>query len=223
MGALSTSRILDLSTKWYVSFRENIILWGNTQHILEPTTQRMDSLFLSCVIIIGNGKITPERIARLEHIDFEWDPQKAQWNIMYGKLQIFQKEIGHCKVPKGYTKDPELANWVRNQRLEHANMTKNKKSRMTQDRFQLLDDLGFKWSTTMPQKATSTVTTVVKAKKGAAATTTTETPTTAVKDEAAATTTATTTTEEATTTETKVETNTVEEIPTHVLENTVEV
>jgi hypothetical protein len=37
-------------------------------------------------------------------------------------------------------------------------MTKGKKSRMTDDRFQLLDDMGFKWSVTMPPKATTTTT-----------------------------------------------------------------
>jgi hypothetical protein len=94
----------------------------------------------------------------LESIGFEWDPQRAQWNIMFEKLLSFHKEVGHCKVPKGYTKDPELANWVRNQRLEHANMTKNKMSRMTQDRYKLLDDLGFKWSTAMPHKPRKPVT-----------------------------------------------------------------
>jgi hypothetical protein len=157
----------------------------------------------------------------LESIGFEWDPQRAQWNIMYSKLQAFQREARHCKVPKGYTKDPELANWVRNQRLEHANMTKNKKSRMTQDRFQMLDDLGFKWSTTMPHKTTP------KTKKSAVVVTTTattQTPTTASMGDVAAAARA-TTNEEATTTETKAKVETVEEIPPpppHV-ENTVEV
>lgn len=48
--------------------------------------------------------------------------------------------------PKGYNKDKELANWVRNQRLEEANMKKGKKSRMTPERLKALSDLGFKWS-----------------------------------------------------------------------------
>jgi hypothetical protein len=132
----------------------------------------------------GHGKITPERIARLEGMGFEWDPQRAQWNHMFEKLKQFKEEVGHCKVPKvrfirrpnpcslvpvnpelvllflptvlqGYTKDPELANWVRNQRLEHANMIKGKKSRMTEDRFKKLDEAGFKWSTTTPTKGST--------------------------------------------------------------------
>ena len=57
-------------------------------------------------------------------------------------------------MPKGYDKDWELANWVRNQRLEQANLKKEgKKSRMTPERFKLLDDLGFKWSSPTPARA----------------------------------------------------------------------
>eukprot|EP00429_Kryptoperidinium_foliaceum_P007691 CAMPEP_0176009660 /NCGR_PEP_ID=MMETSP0120_2-20121206/4364_1 /TAXON_ID=160619 /ORGANISM="Kryptoperidinium foliaceum, Strain CCMP 1326" /LENGTH=326 /DNA_ID=CAMNT_0017342461 /DNA_START=16 /DNA_END=996 /DNA_ORIENTATION=- len=94
----------------------------------------------------GSAKITPERIARLEELGFEWDPQQAQWEKMFDRLVKYKEAEGHCKVPKGYMKDIELANWVRNQRLEHANKLKGKKSRMTDERFRRLDDLGFKWS-----------------------------------------------------------------------------
>jgi hypothetical protein len=103
----------------------------------------------------GKGKITPERIRKLEEISMEWDPQRAQWNAMVAKLKVFAKIHGHCKVPKGYQVDPELANWVRNQRLEYANQLRGKRSRMTQDRVDLLNSMGFKWSTSMPTKAKS--------------------------------------------------------------------
>jgi hypothetical protein len=69
---------------------------------------------------------------------------------MFQKLQEFAKENDHCKVPKGYIKDPELANWVRNQRLEYANLQRNKKTRMTADRVDRLNEMGFKWSTAVP-------------------------------------------------------------------------
>jgi hypothetical protein len=58
-------------------------------------------------------------------------------------------------VLQGYSKDTELANWVRNQRLEQANMKKGKKSRMTPERYEMLDKVGFKWSTTIAKKGTS--------------------------------------------------------------------
>lgn len=46
---------------------------------------------------------------------------------MYQLLCDFKKQHGHVRVPKGFTQDPELANWVRNQRLEHSNMQRGKK------------------------------------------------------------------------------------------------
>jgi hypothetical protein len=94
----------------------------------------------------GKGKITPERIQKLEDIHFEWDPQEAQWMIMYKALGAFVKKHGHARVPKGYTKDTELANWVRNQRLEYVNMQKGKKSRIDQERVNKLNALNFRWS-----------------------------------------------------------------------------
>jgi hypothetical protein len=75
-------------------------------------------------------------------------------NSITNILKKFKKEFSHCRVPKGYDKDWELANWVRNQRLEQANLSKEgKKSRMTPERFKLLDDLGFKWSSPTPARA----------------------------------------------------------------------
>ena len=34
----------------------------------------------------GKGKITPQRIARLNSIGFEWNPQKARWDLMFQRL-----------------------------------------------------------------------------------------------------------------------------------------
>jgi hypothetical protein len=95
----------------------------------------------------GKGKINAERIARLESIGFEWDPQRAQWNAMVKRLEKYVEQHGNCRVPKGYVHDQELANWVRNQRLEFAHLQRGKKTRMTQDRIDILNGMGFKWST----------------------------------------------------------------------------
>jgi len=104
----------------------------------------------------GKAKINAERIKLLDSIGFEWDPQKVQWRAMYKKLCQFVRKHGHAKVPKGYLEDTELANWVRNQRLEHRNWGQGKRSGMTSERFDLLDELGFVWSTLSPKKNTQT-------------------------------------------------------------------
>ena len=94
----------------------------------------------------GQGKITSSRIKVLEDAGFEWDPQRAQWNALYERLAAFKRMHAHCQVPKGFKQDKELANWVRNQRLEYTNKLRGKKNRMTEDRQVRLEALGFKWS-----------------------------------------------------------------------------
>ena len=105
----------------------------------------------------GKAKINAERIRLLDSIGFEWNPQKVQWQAMYDKLCQFVHQHGHAKVPKGYSEDAELANWVRNQRLEHRNWEQQKRSGMTPERLDLLDKLGFVWSTTSAKKKTETL------------------------------------------------------------------
>jgi hypothetical protein len=52
----------------------------------------------------GNGKITQERISKLEGIGFEWDPQNAKWEIMFQRLKNFKVCIYldeyRCNVPR---------------------------------------------------------------------------------------------------------------------------
>jgi hypothetical protein len=93
-----------------------------------------------------SGKITQSRIDKLDSIGFEWDPQKSKWNRMFRRLVDFKTEHGHCMVPKGYKEDKELANWVRNQRLEYHNLETNKKCRMTTERKDSLNSIGFQWN-----------------------------------------------------------------------------
>ena len=94
----------------------------------------------------GKAKINQERIQILNEIGFEWDPQRMQWQTMFEKLEQFVLRYGHARVPKGHLEDRELANWVRNQRLEYRNWQQKKKTRMTAERFAKLDRLGFVWS-----------------------------------------------------------------------------
>jgi predicted metal-dependent RNase len=94
----------------------------------------------------GSGKITQSRVDKLDSIGFEWDPQKSKWNSMFFRLVDFKSEHGHCMVPKGHKEDTELANWVRNQRLEHQNLEKNRKGRMTIERKERLESIGFQWN-----------------------------------------------------------------------------
>jgi len=93
----------------------------------------------------GTGKISPLRIHKLESIGFDFDPMKTQWNAMFRRLVEYRNEHGDCHVTKGYRKDPELANWVRNQRLEYVNIQKGSRKRLSAQRIEKLESIGFEW------------------------------------------------------------------------------
>jgi len=68
------------------------------------------------------------------------------WNVMFRRLQEFQRENGHCNVPQGYSDDPELATWVKNQRQAYRYMLEKKTTkRISPDRVTRLNHIGFEW------------------------------------------------------------------------------
>jgi len=63
----------------------------------------------------------------------------ASWNLVFERLAEYRKEHGDCNVPRGYCADPQLANWVKNQRAHHKN------NKLAHERFERLDEIGFRW------------------------------------------------------------------------------
>ena len=106
-----------------------------------------------------------------------------QWNAMFEKLLKFKEEHGNCLVPKRYPPDIKLGTWVHTQRIqyrkyltgtsaskegqfndaeeeeeeeEEEESTKEEEEqhfRLTEDRRQRLDDIGFVWSARENEKA----------------------------------------------------------------------
>jgi hypothetical protein len=61
------------------------------------------------------GKMKPERVKKLEELGFLWRCEqsgKLIWEEMLMKLRMFQQRFGHCRVPKRWPEDPQLAAWV---------------------------------------------------------------------------------------------------------------
>ena len=105
--------------------------------------------------------MTPERIAMLDSINFEWSRSsesdsdfdrsrkfsrvQGQWNGYFSMLFHFKSRFGHCRVPEGWKENPRLAQWVTDQRREYALHLSKQRTTMTKERFQRLDALGFLW------------------------------------------------------------------------------
>lgn len=105
------------------------------------------------------GILSPERIARLDSIGFEWkDPRwrdegqsskawrEQQWHTNLKKLQAFHQCFGHSRVPAHWLEDPALSQWV-------ADLRKlERQQRLTPERIAQLNTLSFDWHPKLGQK-----------------------------------------------------------------------
>ncbi|CAJ1967452.1 unnamed protein product [Cylindrotheca closterium] len=95
-----------------------------------------------------HSTMTDERQQVLEQIGFVWDSHAASWNERWGQLRDFQKEHGHCLVPKKYPKNQKLAVWVKVQRRQFKLWKRGQSSNITKERVELLNQLNFVFNPT---------------------------------------------------------------------------
>jgi hypothetical protein len=90
-----------------------------------------------------------ERNRALVGIGFDWGERKPNvasiWSVRCQELREFKAQFGHCVVPKRYSANLTLANWVATQRGNYKKNTEGKLSPMTVERFRELDGIGFEW------------------------------------------------------------------------------
>ncbi len=86
----------------------------------------------------NHGVFDPEQAARMVELGVVWYMPDVQWSQKFAELESFKRIYGHCNVPSGWKQNSELSGWV--YRLRH------RKSRMSEDQINQLDNLGFEWS-----------------------------------------------------------------------------
>ena len=85
----------------------------------------------------GQGKLSLDRRARLDEIDFIWDVLEFEWGERYKELVKFKVSQGHLDVPSNHPSG--LGTWVSNQRVL------KKKEKLSLERIRRLEDIGFVW------------------------------------------------------------------------------
>jgi hypothetical protein len=55
------------------------------------------------------------KIERLEKLDFDWNPEDADWNAMFDRLANFKKKFDNTLVPDVFGEDQPLGTWVHHQ------------------------------------------------------------------------------------------------------------
>ena len=98
----------------------------------------------------NNGTLTVERIAKLDAVGFIWingsridgDGMNTAWKERFDELLEYKKIHGDCIVPTRSKENPQLGNWVNQQRILKKNGT------LHSERIRLLDEAGFRWAGT---------------------------------------------------------------------------
>jgi hypothetical protein len=70
----------------------------------------------------------------------------AYWNKMYKKFQHYVEQHGHARVPFQYSENPSLGRWVDAQRRQYRLLRDGKKTILSQERLELLNQLGMIWN-----------------------------------------------------------------------------
>jgi len=87
------------------------------------------------------GKLSLDRVRRLEEIGFTWEIQEEQFEKGFEKTLLYKNNTGNPNAPQSYkTHDGyPLGNWQSNQKFNY------KKGKLSPDRIKRLEEIGFKW------------------------------------------------------------------------------
>ena len=88
-----------------------------------------------------------EQIRALDGIGFDWGISKSDlasiWSARFQQLHEYKVRFGHCDVPQTYSANPNLGQWVVNQRKNYRLYQDGKASTMTEERIRELQSVGF--------------------------------------------------------------------------------
>ena len=98
---------------------------------------------------LGSSSLTSERVSLLKSIGFlgqSASVQKNSWNERLEELKEYKRQYGHTNVPRRYNRNHKLGRWVDTQRTSYRLLKLGKSSPLTQDRIDMLNDIGFEWN-----------------------------------------------------------------------------
>jgi len=88
----------------------------------------------------------PYQMKALHKLGIEWTPRPNLWQKQFNLLLEFKERHGHTIVPQHYKENKNLALWVTTQRYDYKKFRENKKTFMSQERVDALNEIGFVWN-----------------------------------------------------------------------------
>jgi hypothetical protein len=150
--------------QWLSMLSKLHVFWGAHGHSKVPRSWPEDPKLATWVATQRAAKkkldrgdvkpgITPERVAKLDELGFEWVPlqtigmvDESRWKAMLERLEAFETDYGHCNV-SWYWSDRKLAYWVSNQRTAKTRFDRGDgRPGITPERVQKLEAMGFEWN-----------------------------------------------------------------------------
>ena len=71
--------------------------------------------------------------------------QAENWTEKFEELIEYRNQFGNCLVPNAFTDNRALAQWVKRQRYQYKLKMEGKRSTMSDERIEALEDVGFIW------------------------------------------------------------------------------
>ena len=92
------------------------------------------------------SSMSEKRIKALESIGFVFRVHEETWNQRFLELKQYIRDFGDCLVPKKFPSNPVLAKWVEMQRSQYKYLHDGRRSHLSPERIQLLEEVGFVWN-----------------------------------------------------------------------------
>lgn len=129
---------------WMESYNELLKFFKENGHSNLPLKKLGERSKLQIWVLLQRvnrkkGQLTPERIALLDKIGFEWNRHDAVWEKNFSALVEFKQKHSHCDIPYKCAEFPQLGPWVIKQRRL------KKTGEIPEDKIRRLEDIGFAW------------------------------------------------------------------------------
>jgi hypothetical protein len=90
-----------------------------------------------------DGRISDNRVLRLNKIGFIWKVIEAEWEKMFSLLKRYHMSYGNCDTRTLFEVDGvKLGRWANRQRLMYS------RGKLKEDQVRRLEELGFSWTRT---------------------------------------------------------------------------
>ncbi|PYK19450.1 MAG: hypothetical protein DME55_04750, partial [Verrucomicrobia bacterium] len=142
-GSITTACVEVLGDNWEERFGELRAFKERFGHCRVPEGWEENKQFATWVAVQRTrrkqNKLSQDRIARLDSVEFIWAPHTLAWNEMFERLSAYKQTYGHTNVPATWIEGAELGAWVSMQRRLH------KKSHLSKTRVERLNEIAFLW------------------------------------------------------------------------------